>query len=616
MTAITLSQQQTTPTKAPLIKLRDDQKALKKELYDALRSGHKRVLTVAPCGWGKTVFLCQIIYDAALKRQRRTLIIVPFTVLIEQTLETLEKFGLSAGVIAGEYKEDRNQIVQIATTQTLARRDISWFNPEVVIADEVHLSGYSQWFRNNFNNLKDGRQTTAITDITQELAVLGIAVERESLELGYKVTIEEAKEKYKNLALIHHPDMGGSKEKMQELNAAWETIKKQEHLFTGKTLSTDNRIAIGLTATPWRLSKKEELGDIFEVQVTGPTPNEMVKNKALVGCVYFASKEQINVKGVKTSGGDFDANELETRCLEAVKSIVLEYKRLGQDRPFVCFAAGKKHAESLVKEFNEKGISTAIITAETPTQERQEIFKRVAHLQLRGIVNINTCGIGFNLPAISCIIHSRPTKSLTLYIQMTGRGQRLCSWLDKTDCVVLDQAGNVKRHGFIENVKYPELRKNKASDTEKGDAPVKECENCGCIVHASARICPNCGHEFTSETKAKRIANEKLQLMVPGADKKIYYAYRHALREAYQKGQKPEVTRYQIVQLFKKELGTDWWPKKFWKLHAVFGERYTKEDLKRYEDYLIRCCRGIENKKWVESHMAQEFGDDWTDIRE
>jgi superfamily II DNA or RNA helicase len=600
------------PTK-PRIQLRDDQKALKRELYDALKI-HKRALTVAPCGWGKTVFFCQIIYDAAVKRQRRTLIVVPFTVLIEQTLETLEKFGLSAGVIAGNYREDRSQLVQIATTQTLSRgRDITWFNPEVILADEVHLSAYCQWFKDSFPNLKNGKQTTSIKDIRDELAVLGIAVEREDIE-PYKITFEEAKEKYKHLSLVH----AESKEILQEINSAWEIIRKQQHLFSGKTLPVDNRLVIGLTATPWRLSKREELGDIFEVQITGPTPKEMIERGALVGCVYFGTKNKINTKGVKINGGDFDASQLEIRCLEAVKSTVSEYRRLGQGRQFVCFAAGVEHAKSLCTEFNERGVPTAVITAETPEQERREIFRKVAELRLRGIVNINTCGIGFNLPAISCIIHARPTKSFSLYIQMTGRGQRLCSWLGKVDCLVLDQAGNVEinadktGHGFIEDVEYPMLCIS--SDTKKGQAPTKECENCNKITYASARICPHCGYEFPTKEK-KQIANERLEIIIHDKDRELYLAYKYALREAYKKGEHIESVRGWMIKTFKNpRLSKDWMPPKSWKLHAIFKKDYNKNDLNNYEAYLKSLCK-IENNNWVKAKMAEEFGDGWDNIR-
>jgi DNA repair protein RadD len=354
------------------------------------------------------------------------------------------------------------------------------------------------------------------------------------------------------------------------------------------------------------------LGDIFEVQITGPTPKEMIERGALVGCVYFGTKNKINTKGVKINGGDFDASQLEIRCLEAVKSTVSEYRRLGQGRQFVCFAAGVEHAKSLCTEFNERGVPTAIITAETPEQERREIFRKVAELRLRGIVNINTCGIGFNLPAISCIIHARPTKSRTLYIQMTGRGQRLCSWLDKIDCLILDQAGNVTEHGFIEDVEYPKLFTS--SDTQKGQAPTKECENCNKITYASARICPHCGHEFPTKEK-KQIANERLEIIIHDKDRELYLAYKYALKEAYKKGEHIESVRGWMIKTFKNpRLSKDWMPPKSWKLHAIFKKDYNENDLNNYEAYLKSLCK-IENNNWVKAKMKEEFGDVWDNIR-
>ena len=41
---------------------------------------------------------------------------------------------------------------------------------------------------------------------------------------------------------------------------------------------------------------------------------------------------------------------------------------------------------------------------------------------------------------------ARPTKSLALYLQMTGRGLR--RFPEKDNLIVLDHAGNARRHGF------------------------------------------------------------------------------------------------------------------------------------------------------------------------
>ena len=58
---------------------------------------------------------------------------------------------------------------------------------------------------------------------------------------------------------------------------------------------------------------------------------------------------------------------------------------------------------------------------------------------------------GFNAPAVDLIAMLRPTKSTGLYVQMAGRGTRLAP--GKDNCLVLDFAGNVARHGPIDLVK-------------------------------------------------------------------------------------------------------------------------------------------------------------------
>jgi DNA repair protein RadD len=95
---------------------------------------------------------------------------------------------------------------------------------------------------------------------------------------------------------------------------------------------------------------------------------------------------------------------------------------------------------------------------------------------------------GFNAPAVDLIAMLRPTKSTGLYVQMAGRGTRLAP--GKQDCLVLDFAGNVARHGPIDAVKP------KRPGSGDGEAPVKTCPDCQSILATAVRICPDCGHEF------------------------------------------------------------------------------------------------------------------------
>jgi DNA repair protein RadD len=71
---------------------------------------------------------------------------------------------------------------------------------------------------------------------------------------------------------------------------------------------------------------------------------------------------------------------------------------------------------------------------------------------------------------------------------MAGRGTRLAQ--GKTDCLVLDFAGNVARHGPIDAVKP------KRPGTGEGDARVKVCPDCQSILATAVRVCPDCGYAF------------------------------------------------------------------------------------------------------------------------
>lgn len=112
----------------------------------------------------------------------------------------------------------------------------------------------------------------------------------------------------------------------------------------------------------------------------------------------------------------------------------------------------------------------------------------------RGHVFVTGNTTGFDYPDIDLIALCRPTMSPGLYTQMAGRGMRIAP--DKTDCLVLDFAGNVKRHGPITEVRPP---KHKGSGT--GDAPVKVCGECAELVHTSVKVCPCCGYEFPPAPK-------------------------------------------------------------------------------------------------------------------
>jgi superfamily II DNA or RNA helicase len=130
--------------------LREYQLRVIRQAYALIRKGIKRIVIYAPTGAGKTVIAAKIILDA-LSRGRNVLFLVHRDTLVLQTVNTLAKFGITTGVLKAGFKEDRLQLVQIASIQTLARRHIPL--ADVIICDECHSLSFFAAFDRLLNYL-------------------------------------------------------------------------------------------------------------------------------------------------------------------------------------------------------------------------------------------------------------------------------------------------------------------------------------------------------------------------------------------------------------------------------------------------------------------------------
>lgn len=125
------------------MELRDYQASVVKDVYGNIRNGSKKVLLYAGTGAGKTVIATKVIEDA-LSRGRKCMFVVHRDVLVGQTAAMLGRAGIIYGVIKGGAKEYRRAPVQIASVQTLARRD--WWKEwgaDLLIWDEAHINAFS-----------------------------------------------------------------------------------------------------------------------------------------------------------------------------------------------------------------------------------------------------------------------------------------------------------------------------------------------------------------------------------------------------------------------------------------------------------------------------------------
>ena len=105
------------------------------------------------------------------------------------------------------------------------------------------------------------------------------------------------------------------------------------------------------------------------------------------------------------------------------------------------------------------GMECAVVTGDTPSDERAEIISRfkgevvrdmfgeVTKPALKYLCNVNVLTTGFDAPNVDCVVLLRPTNSAGLLVQMVGRGFRLSPETGKKNCLVLDYGDNILRHG-------------------------------------------------------------------------------------------------------------------------------------------------------------------------
>ena len=119
------------------VELRDYQAAAFERAREAVRSGHKRILIVAPTGAGKTVLGSALMEMVASKGNRSTFVVDRLS-LIGQTSETFDRYGLDHGVIQGLHERFRPALaLQLCSVQTLSRR--RWPESNVDVFDEAHV---------------------------------------------------------------------------------------------------------------------------------------------------------------------------------------------------------------------------------------------------------------------------------------------------------------------------------------------------------------------------------------------------------------------------------------------------------------------------------------------
>jgi superfamily II DNA or RNA helicase len=252
---------------------------------------------------------------------------------------------------------------------------------------------------------------------------------------------------------------------------------------------------LGVTATPTRKDGRA-LGVLYDALLAPASVASLTDLGFLVRARYW-SWETPDLRDVRVEQGDYVTAQLADvmNRPKLLADVVATWLRHAGDRRTVVFTVDIPHGVAMAECFRHEGVAAEHLSAKTPLPERAATLARFRSGETQVVCNCFVLAYGFDLPAVSAVVLARPTQSLMLYLQMLGRALRPAP--GKADCVVLDHAGAVHRHGFVDEERQWTLAGRTALQPTPGrvkDArEAKECPECH-AVWTNGGMCPECGY--------------------------------------------------------------------------------------------------------------------------
>ena len=226
---------------------------------------------------------------------------------------------------------------------------------------------------------------------------------------------------------------------------------------------------LGLTATPYRMAtsyKFDKKDNSLMAYTTIKLVNRM-KGKFWNHILYNTNIQELIDEGflcpleyidrtlishadipLNKSESDFDLEKYE-EILSKKQVKILKTIKYAESiaKSVLVFCSSVRQAEVLCDMTD----GSAVVTAKTKSEERDSIVKNFKEGKIKTVFNVGVFTLGFDHPALDCIVLLRPTRSIGLYYQMLGRGVRTAP--GKINCKIIDMTSTVKNLGRIETIR-------------------------------------------------------------------------------------------------------------------------------------------------------------------
>lgn len=358
-------------------------------------------LMVLPTGAGKS--LC--VADIAYRLNADVLVLCPSREILVQNYEKAKSYGIECSMYSASVNQKRISKVTFCTIGSVKNYSELFKHFKYVIVDEAH-----------YINSKKGMYKEFLKQL--ECKVLGLTASPYRLESSCQID-----------RLTKKPKIDTAKSWLQMITSYKKPVFKEI---------------------------------IYNIQI-----DELLKRGYLANVRYFDVKpdgwEQMKLFK-NTSGSDFsdksvkyayDKTNFSAHLASVVRRLLNNQKTGIRRNGILVFTRFVEGAMELALSVD----GCAVVSGDTPKNEREEIIRRFKNGEIKVVANANCLTTGFDYPELDTVVMARPTMSLALYYQIVGREIR--PHPSKREAWFIDLCGNVERFGEVKDLK---LEKNTYGD--------------------------------------------------------------------------------------------------------------------------------------------------------
>lgn len=369
-------------------------------------------------------------------------------------------------------------------------------------------------------------------------------------------------------------------------------------------------LIVGFTATPVSSNKKQPLNKTYEDIVCGPHIYQLIKSGSLCQNITFAPQDIVERAALTLKAGEFDESVMASQFSKTryVNNTLRFYKKWAEGEKTIIFNCNIEHSKRVTDAFRLAGRNAKHLDGSMSKTERRQTLMWFKNTPGAILNNVGVLTAGFDEPSITTVIINLATKSLTKWLQMTGRGSR--PFPGKEFFKIIDLGGNALEHGDWNHPHnwYDMFHNPKKARDKKGIPPVKSCPKCDAIIPAQSRSCEFCGHTFHVKHEATEEELSELIVITKGIDikkilnrnqeKKDYFAFFEAGRKIAAKAKKP-LTNENINQLYEEYL-----------LHIKIwckatGRNFSSSHENIAREHFLKCLQPPETPKLKPIQMQQ-----------